>query len=212
MVCGQRWFWFDADVLARVDRAREMGFSATPLRYLAVSAQAYLRARVIPPEISVHAVSRAGEQFTAHKVPLMFTSNTNPWTFLGPLPVVTNPRNSFDAGLGLFGVSDLGGIHGLVGMLHLMGVDRRRMLSKITQARALQFDDAQSVDLETPTPKRFQPTASPWASSPRCTSNRWQMPLRSSRPCSRARPTSGACEILRDLIRIKQALPGNRGR
>ncbi len=34
-------------------------------------------------------------------------------------------------------------------MLHLMGVDRRRMLSKITQARALQFDDAQSVDLET---------------------------------------------------------------
>ncbi|HCT3316661.1 TPA: diacylglycerol kinase family lipid kinase [Corynebacterium striatum] len=159
---NDRWFavnagfGLDADVLARVDRAREMGFSATPLRYLAVSAQAYLRARVIPPEISVHAVSRAGEQFTAHKVPLMFTSNTNPWTFLGPLPVVTNPRNSFDAGLGLFGVSDLGGIHGLVGMLHLMGVDRRRMLSKITQARALQFDDAQSVDLETPTPKRFQ--------------------------------------------------------
>ncbi len=34
---------------------------------LAVSAQAYLRARVIPPEISVHAVSRAGEQFTALK-------------------------------------------------------------------------------------------------------------------------------------------------
>ena len=39
---NDRWFavnagfGLDADVLARVDRAREMGFSATPLRYLAV--------------------------------------------------------------------------------------------------------------------------------------------------------------------------------
>ena len=197
---NDRWFavnagfGLDADVLARVDRAREMGFSATPLRYLAVSAQAYLRARVIPPEISVHAVSRAGEQFTAHKVPLMFTSNTNPWTFLGPLPVVTNPRNSFDAGLGLFGVSDLGGIHGLVGMLHLMGVTvgaccprspRRVRCSSMMHNRLIWRRQLRSAS---------KPTASPWASSPRCTSNRWQMPLRSSRPCSRARPTSGACE------------------
>ncbi|KHO28657.1 diacylglycerol/lipid kinase family protein [Corynebacterium minutissimum] len=159
---NDRWFavnagfGLDADVLARVDRAREKGFSATPLRYLAVSFQAYQRARIRPPRINVRAVSRSGDTFKADNVPLMFTSNTNPWTFLGPLPVVTNPRNSFDQGLGLFGVSDLHGIDGLVGVLHLFGVDRRHWLNKVTDARTLHFEDAAEVDLECPKPHRFQ--------------------------------------------------------
>ncbi|WP_246817742.1 diacylglycerol kinase family protein [Corynebacterium sp. HMSC076D02] len=207
---NERWFavnagfGLDADVLARVDRAREMGFAATPLRYLAVSAQAYLRARVIPPEISVHAVNSEGKEFTAHKVPLMFTSNTNPWTFLGPLPVVTNPRNSFDKGLGLFGVSDLGGIHGLVGMLHLMGVDRKRVLSKITQARALQFDDAQVVELETPTPKRFQADGESEGKFTKVHLESVADAIEVFAP-SQPRPPHerSVREILRDLVRIK---------
>ena len=161
-VWNDRWFavnagfGLDADVLARVDRAREMGFSATPLRYLAVAFQAYQRARIRPPRISVRARSSSGDTFSADDVPVMFTSNTNPWTFLGPLPVVTNPRNSFDQGLGLFGVSDLGGIDGLVGVLHLFGVDHRHWLNKVTDARTLHFEDAVEVDLVCPKPHRFQ--------------------------------------------------------
>ena len=159
---NDRWFavnagfGLDADVLARVDRAREKGFSATPLRYLAVAFQALQRARVHPPRISVRAVSRSGETFEAEDVPVMFTSNTNPWTFLGPLPVVTNPRNSFDQGLGLFGVSDLNGLDGLVGVLHLFGVDHRHWLNKVADARTLHFEDAAEVDLSCPKPHRFQ--------------------------------------------------------
>ncbi|HDM2782565.1 TPA: hypothetical protein PZN16_003018, partial [Staphylococcus aureus] len=68
---NERWFavnagfGMDADVLARVDRAREQGFSATPLRYLNVAIRAWLRARRNPPQITVHAESRLGQ--TLHK-------------------------------------------------------------------------------------------------------------------------------------------------
>ncbi|MDO5032454.1 diacylglycerol kinase family protein [Corynebacterium sp.] len=159
---NERWFavnagfGIDADVLARVDRAREKGFAATPLRYLAVTWQTYARARITPPRITVRAGSHDGADFVAHNVPLMFTSNTNPWTFLGPLPVVTNPRNSFEKGLALFGVASLGGVSGLVGVMHLLGVDQRHYLAKITDTRILPFEDAEWVDLSCPVPHRFQ--------------------------------------------------------
>ena len=85
---NDRWFavnagfGLDADVLARVDRAREQGFSATPLRYLNVAIRAWSRARKNPPHIAVKAESSTGEQLRKDDVPLMFTSNTNPWTCL----------------------------------------------------------------------------------------------------------------------------------
>lgn len=159
---NDRWFavnagfGLDADVLARVDRAREKGFSATPLRYLSVAVRAYLRARVSPPKITVKAEAADGRTLEMKDAPLMLASNTNPWTFLGPLPVVTNPRNSFKQGLGLFGVSDLGGIHGLVGILHLTGADKRRWLNKLTVANTVEFDDAEQIELICRKPRRFQ--------------------------------------------------------
>ena len=48
----------------------------------------------------VRARAADGRTLEASGVPAFAVSNTNPWTFLGPLPVVTNPRNSFDVGLG----------------------------------------------------------------------------------------------------------------
>lgn len=159
---NERWFavnagfGLDADVLARVDRAREKGFSATPLRYLSVAVRGYLRARRTPPQITVEARAMDGKELKMKDAPLIFASNTNPWTFLGPLPVVTNPENSFSQGLGLFGLTDLGGVTGLVGMLHLAGADKRRLLNKLTTANTVEFDDAETVTLTTREPQRFQ--------------------------------------------------------
>lgn len=159
---NERWFavnagfGLDADVLARVDRAREKGFSATPLRYVSVAIRAYLRARVTPPKITVDAKAKDGKELHVKDAPLMLASNTNPWTFLGPLPVVTNPENSFSQGLGLFGLTELGGITGLVGMLHMAGADKRRWLNKLTTANTIEFDDSETVTLSTHEPRRFQ--------------------------------------------------------
>lgn len=159
---NDRWFavnagfGVDADVIARVDRARDKGFAATPLRYLRVAMQAWIRAQRTPPKIDVDAVDSAGREIHLEDVPLLLASNTNPWTFLGPLPVVTNPRNSFDQGLGLFGLTDLRGIRGVASMAHLIGIGHQSWLESWTAERALHFDDATEVMLTCGQPQRFQ--------------------------------------------------------
>lgn len=159
---NDRWFGvnagfgLDADVLAQVDRVREKGFAATPFRYLMVAVRAVGRARRNPPTINVRASSREGEEFALDEVPVLLASNTNPWTFLGPLPVGLNTENSFEEGLSLFGVTDISGLGGLIGVLHLFGVDSQRVLNKVSTARTIDFDHASTVELSCPTPHRFQ--------------------------------------------------------
>ena len=159
---NDRWFavnagiGIDADVLHSIDKLREQGFSATPLRYLRISYQAWRRILHAPPKISAHAESADGQTQHINQAPLVFASNTNPWTFLGPLPVVTNPRNSFDKGLGTFGLTDLTGVGGFVGLLHLFGADEKGRLNKFTDARTLRFDDATRITLECDDALRFQ--------------------------------------------------------
>lgn len=159
---NDRWFavnagfGMDADVVARVDEARTLGFAATPLRYLAVCLLVWTRAQRRPPRIDVHARAYDGRVLDLHDVPLFVASNTNPWTFLGPLPVVTNPRNSFDQGLGLFGLTSLQGARGVASMLHLVGFGHRTFFEDWIRGRTVQFDDAADVILECPAPQRFQ--------------------------------------------------------
>src|SRR5699024_6374339 len=159
---NKRWFGvnagfgLDADVLAQVDRVREQGFAATPFRYLMVSARAVLRARKNPPKINVSAISRTGEEFLLEEVPVLLDSNTNLWTFLGPLPVGTNPANSFDEGLSLFGVADISGCDGLVVVLRLFGVEHQQVFSRISTAHTINFDSASTVTLSCPTPHPCQ--------------------------------------------------------
>ncbi|RSZ61566.1 diacylglycerol kinase family lipid kinase [Corynebacterium hylobatis] len=159
---NDRWFavnagfGMDADVIARVHDAREHGFAATPLRYLRVSLLVWARARHDPPHIDVHAVSTDGRELRLEDVPLFVASNTNPWTFLGPLPVVTNPRNSFDQGLGLFGLSSLRGARGVASMLHLIGFGHSTFFEDWIRGRTLQFDDAAGVELTCRRPQGFQ--------------------------------------------------------
>lgn len=158
----QRWFavnagfGIDAEVIAKVDRARDKGFAATPLRYLRVALQAWIKAQRIPPQIDVTARNSAGEELRLEKIPLLLASNTNPWTFLGPLPVVTNPRNSFDKGLGLFGLYDLRGLRGVASVAYLIGIGHQLWFEEWIKDRTLIFDDAVDVELICEIPQRFQ--------------------------------------------------------
>lgn len=149
-------FGIDAEVIAGVERARRRGFAATPLRYLRVALHAWRLTRKYPPRIDVTARDRNGNDFRRTALPLCVASNTNPWTFLGPLPVVTNPRNSFDLGLSLFALSSLDGIGGALSMMHLVGLGKRPWVQHLVDRRTLTFDDAMQVELDCHEPRRFQ--------------------------------------------------------
>ncbi|GAB2518251.1 Diacylglycerol kinase [Corynebacterium atrinae] len=159
---NERWFavnagfGIDADVIARVDEARRLGFAATPLRYLNTATQVWMRARRQPPRIDVVATDAKGQRLELNDVPMFVASNTNPWTFLGPLPVVTNPRNSFEHGLGLFGITDTRGFRGILSMLHLVGFGHRRVIGDWLEKRTVRFDDVTQVTMSCPTKQRFQ--------------------------------------------------------
>lgn len=146
-------FGLDADVLAAVDKQRARGHAATPLRYLAVTLRSWREALVDPPSIDADIELGTAANSTSRAlrdVPLLLASNTNPWTFLGSLPVVTNPRNSFDQGLGIFGLESLHGPSGFAGLLHLFGAYR------LSRRQVIQFDDARRVTLRVARPARFQ--------------------------------------------------------
>jgi len=106
----ERWFSFnaglgwDADVIASMEHARDRGRGATPARYVRTSLRRWTRSRIDPPDLTVEIPGH--EPVTGVKLALV--SNTDPWTYLGPRPVRTNPGSSFDRGLGLFALRSLG--------------------------------------------------------------------------------------------------------
>lgn len=105
-----RWFTFnagmgwDAEVVAAVERARAAGHEASPLRYAATALREYVRQRWRPTAMTVEVPG----MLAPTEVRLAFVSNTDPWTYLGPRAVRTNPRSSFASGLGLFALRELG--------------------------------------------------------------------------------------------------------
>lgn len=105
-----RWFTFnaglgwDAEVVAEVERAREAGREATPLRYARTAWLQYLRQRRRPRSMTVEIPGAA----VVDDVRVAFITTTDVWTYLGPHAVRTNPGASSGSGLGLFGVRDLG--------------------------------------------------------------------------------------------------------
>lgn len=159
---GSQWFavnagfGIDADVIASVERVRRRGFAATPLRYAHAAIRSWLKLHRHAPRMSVRAINRNGEEFVHDDLPIVIASNTNPWTFLGPLPVVTNPRNSFDLGLSLWAITDLRGIGGVASMAHLVGIGHNKVIADVLQRRTLMFDDATEVSIVCHENQRFQ--------------------------------------------------------
>ena len=92
-----RWFTFsagvgwDADVVAEVDRKR--GKKASPALYTRVALTQYLRPAHGGPQLTVEI---PGEE-PVSGLRLVFVSNTDPWTYLGPRPIHLNRGTGFDA-------------------------------------------------------------------------------------------------------------------
>ena len=105
-----RWFTFnaglgwDAEVVAAVERARAAGREATPLRYAATAMRQYVGQRRQPHSMTVDIAGAAA----VADVRLAFVSTTDTWTYLGSRAVRTNPGSVIGAGLGVFGLRDLG--------------------------------------------------------------------------------------------------------
>jgi diacylglycerol kinase family enzyme len=107
-----RWFTFnaglgwDADVVARVEQARAAGREASPLRYAATAFAQWTRELRTPSSMTVDV---PGAEPVAD-VRMVFISNADIWTYLGSRAVRTNPGASFDDGLGVFGLREIGPI------------------------------------------------------------------------------------------------------
>lgn len=106
---GERWFTFnaglgwDAEVVRTVEEHRRNGKAASPARYCWAAASHYFRAKHHPPQLSV----QLDEEAAVDGLHMVFVTNTDPWTYLGPRAVHTNPGTTFSGGLGVFGLTSL---------------------------------------------------------------------------------------------------------
>ena len=149
-------FGLDASVIATMERARRRGFAATPLRYLRVALSTWNKARRNTATISVTATTFSGTTASKSGLPLCLVSNTDPWTFLGPLPVLANPRNSFDVGLSVFGLTSITGLAGVLAVARMLGVPLSRRGTKELRPHTFVLNDASTVQLHCPQPQAFQ--------------------------------------------------------
>lgn len=100
-MADDRWFTFsagmgwDADVVAGVDRTR--GKKASPSLYTRIATTSYLWPPKGRPKLTLELPGEEPEL-----VRTAFISNTDPWSYLGPVPIRLNPQCSLDAGLGVF--------------------------------------------------------------------------------------------------------------
>jgi diacylglycerol kinase family enzyme len=105
-----RWFTFnagmgwDAEVVASVERARARGHEASPARYARTALRRYLGQLRRPSSLTV---ALPGEP-PVSDLRLALICATDPWTYLGPRPVRTNPGFGGTDGLALFALSGLG--------------------------------------------------------------------------------------------------------
>lgn len=103
-----RWFLanaglgIDAEIIAAMERHRARGRSATPLRYLTTTLNAYFRhTDRRHPALSLSRESGTGTE-SIEDAFFAFVQNTAPWTYLGNVPINPCPDASFDTGLDVF--------------------------------------------------------------------------------------------------------------
>jgi diacylglycerol kinase family enzyme len=107
---SDRWFTFnagvgwDADVVANVEHQRAKGREASPALYARTALASYVGQRRRTPSLTI---SIPGEE-PISDMRMAFVSNTDPWTYLGGKAIRLNPSTTFDNGLGLFALRNLG--------------------------------------------------------------------------------------------------------
>jgi diacylglycerol kinase family enzyme len=107
--CGEHWavinagMGVDAEVVAAVEAQRNKGVKVNALRYWRVAIPVTLAFRRREPTLTLELPDRepvAGAHFA-------WVSNTSPWTYSNSRPLVTNPDCRFEAGLGVFALTDM---------------------------------------------------------------------------------------------------------
>ncbi|WP_295623861.1 diacylglycerol kinase family protein [uncultured Corynebacterium sp.] len=142
----------DAEVISTMEDLRASGVSANPLRYVPTGLAAWSRMREMPPKIT----ARVDGEVVGDNLPMAIVSNSNPWTFLGDLAVVTNPETKLSGGLGFFGLTSVAGAKGMVSALQLAGTGKRLARWMNVEERELRDDDVDTVSLTSPEPLKFQ--------------------------------------------------------
>lgn len=157
-LAGGRWFvvnaglGIDAEVISAMEDLRAGGVSANPLRYVPTGFGVWARMRANPPRIT----ARVDGLTIGEDLPMAVVSNSNPWTFLGDLAVVTNPGTRLSGGLGFYALSGIDGLPGLFAALRLAGAGTGVADALGIEGRELSDDDVEAVDLTSPEPLKFQ--------------------------------------------------------
>lgn len=107
--CGERWalvnagMGVDAEVVAAVEAQRDKGVKVNALRYWRVAIPVTLTFRRRDPVLTLELPDRD----PVPGVHFVWVSNTSPWTYSNNRPLVTNPRCTFESGLGVFALDGM---------------------------------------------------------------------------------------------------------
>ena len=93
---------------------------------------------------------------TLPDIPFTVVTNTNPWTYAGALPIITNPEQSLDKALSLYALQDISGVGGLGALLHTVGVARRYLHGFDFHDREFRLDDVSTIHLSSVDPLPVQ--------------------------------------------------------
>ncbi len=95
---------YDAEVVRAVEGMRGNGRKATPARYVMTAVRRYFQTDRRHPAMTLTGPGIP----TAEGVFMAIVSNTSPWTYVGPKPVLPTPWASFETGLDLLALRRLG--------------------------------------------------------------------------------------------------------
>lgn len=144
-------FGIDADVIKEMERRRAEGLSASPWRYMKVALETWSAGKESEAKIDVTATG-PDEELEKKQLPLVFVSHTNPWTYLGPLPVRIVPDSRMEDGFSLFSLKSNEGWRPLMSCLGLVS-DKIRAAFK---DQMITMRAATDVKLRVEEPRGFQ--------------------------------------------------------
>jgi diacylglycerol kinase family enzyme len=105
----ERYFTFnaglglDAEAVHAVEKHRRTGRTISNALHFRMTVSQYFRSDRRHPRLTLELPGR--EPITG--VHLTFVSNVDPWTYLGPRPLRTNPGTSISSGLGVFALTSM---------------------------------------------------------------------------------------------------------
>ncbi|MDU0478887.1 hypothetical protein QVA66_06500 [Staphylococcus chromogenes] len=83
-------------------------------------------------------------------------SNTNPWTYAGPVPLTPNPEHDLDNGFALYAVNDMSGTVGFLTLARMVGVPVHTLAQHRIDFRELRVDGITSLTLNSREPLKWQ--------------------------------------------------------